>query len=579
MYSAKKINGVLMAIVTCCCFLPGACSNRESEAKAESITDIKQYRTLLSEMRNKPRALIYDNDGNDVIREETPADVPYYMYPADKEFSIETFLERRTTPLKGSDVKTIAYCTLSSGFGQFTHNTKYGTFYQGDPENKFPDTATYRIRTVIPSFVKLGTDPLHVVCEYGEKNDFEVIWSFRMNDTHDASWEGDVPAPLWTKFKQDHPQYLFGKKGENLPYGQWSSVNFALPEIRDLAVKFFTEVCENYDVDGIELDFFRHLSYLKSVAEGKPALREEIDSITSMIATIRQMTERVGMKKGKPLLVAVRLPDSFEYSRAIGLDLERWMKEGLVDIVIGSCYFRLNPWSNLVEMGKNSEAKMYAGLSESRILNEHRLLLRNKNHVYQARAAGAWQAGVDGLYSLNEYNPHMKYLRVIGEPAKLRKTNKLYFVTDVCPPYNAWNSPNGYLKDGERLYTIPILSPQHPVKISEQPLGFPMEIGDESEPAKACVILYTRDVDPELLQVSLNNSQLTLRKTLDSLSVFDVANSNIVAGKNLLQVKLGNGAKYSKSKTPMALDAAILLVRDTVDQDLQPLAEFCFGKQ
>ena len=42
---------------------------------------------------------------------------------------------------------------------------------------------------------------------------------------------------------------------------------------------------------------------------------------------------------------------------------------------------------------------------------------------------------------------------------------------------------------------------------------------------------------------------------------------------------LSSDAKYLKEKTPTALDAAILLVRDTVDQDLQSLVNFCYGEQ
>jgi len=29
----------------------------------------------------------------------------------------------------------------------------------------------------------------------------------------------------------------------------------------------------------------------------------------------------------------------------MGLDVERWLGEGLVDILITTCYFRLSPWS------------------------------------------------------------------------------------------------------------------------------------------------------------------------------------------------------------------------------------------
>ena len=83
-----------------------------------------------------------------------------------------------------------------------------------------------------------------------------------------------------------------------------------------------------------------------------------------------------------------------------------------------------------------------------------------------------------------------------------------------------------------------------------------------------------------MLQVRLNNNPVTLRKMSDSgLSVNDMGNSKVLQGKNVLQVMLSSDAKYPKEKKPTALDAAILLVRDTVDQDLQPLVNFCYGEQ
>lgn len=84
-----------------------------------------------------------------------------------------------------------------------------------------------------------------------------------MNDTHDAGHRPNRPHVQWNNFKEDNPQYLFGNMGEKLPYGRWSAVDYSYPEIRDLCVQYYTEVCENYDVDGIELDFSGICFYLR----------------------------------------------------------------------------------------------------------------------------------------------------------------------------------------------------------------------------------------------------------------------------------------------------------------------------
>ena len=84
----------------------------------------------------------------------------------------------------------------------------------------------------------------------------------RMNDTHDGT-KNAYADPIFraNPLKVAHPEYLMGRKGQKLEQGAWSAVNYALPEVRELAFRYFEEVCHRYDVDGIELDFFRHPVY------------------------------------------------------------------------------------------------------------------------------------------------------------------------------------------------------------------------------------------------------------------------------------------------------------------------------
>ncbi|MBL7699910.1 MAG: hypothetical protein JNK79_17210 [Chitinophagaceae bacterium] len=572
-----------------------SCHNPNKGTGNKPIATLQEYRELRQEKLNKQRPLVWDSDGCDALREEFPIDTLYGMYPRDKPFSIAGFLDIRTTPLIGTDVSTISLSTLGSGFGQFTHRTKAGTFFQADPEHPFPDSPTsFRIISLIPDFIKLGTDPLEVVTQFAHENKFEMFWSNRMNDTHDKMWDSlGRPSPLWTKFKADHPEYLFGKRtlwndekqtviGDKLPHGAWSAVNFELPEIRNMVVQFFTEVCENYDVDGVVMDFFRHLHLFKNVANGDIASAEQIAMITDMVKQIREMTEKVGMKKGKPILLGVRIPDSYQYCRGIGIDLEGWMKDGLVDMVVGGSYFRLNPLKYLIDEGRKYNVKVYADLSETRVQNEHPLMFRKQNAVYyRSRAAAAWEAGVDGIYSFDEYTPkpaRARYLWEIGNAEKLKNKNELYFVTDLAPVHGIWNSPSGYLKDGEQYYNRPVLIPDLRVPLNSKPIDLPIEIGNESAPAKSALVLYTRGTDPKLLHVSLNGYSLKYMKSdSQGLCSFDVSSGAVVRGTNNIKISY-NQQSIGASKGAELLDAAMLFVRNDEDGEIKPLAAFCFGE-
>lgn len=512
----------------------------------------EEYKRLRVEKLNRIRPLIHNNDGDD------------HLYPlkSSKEFSVQNFLDLRSSGLAEIDISTLSYCT-SRSFSLYTHDTKVGECYTKDyylPVRK----------NIVSELLKLGTDPLQVTCNFAHEHGFEFFWSNRMNDTHDASHTPDKPHAQWNKFKEEHPEYLFGIVGERLPHGRWSAVDFSHREIRDLCVQFFTEVCENYDVDGVELDFFRHLYIFKNVARGETATEEQVAMFTDMVSRIREMTERVGMKKGKPILVLTRVPDSFEYCRRVGIDLEDWMKKGLVDIVVGGGYFRLNPWNYLVEQGHKYDVKVYADLSESRIKNELISGLdRDQDAVYRARAAAAWEAGVDGIYSFNEFNMKRQYLREIGVPEILKNANNLYFVT-----YRNLN-PNAYLKDGKNHLVLPVLSPDNQIPIGNDPLDFMIEIGDEKNPANTFIILYVKDVKPEELEVYINKSKASFHKsTEDGLVIFKVTGNSVLPGMNSLSVKKSD--VQSTGSKPTLLDVAILFHRNPDDAGLKELSEVCF---
>jgi hypothetical protein len=326
-------------------------------------------------------------------------------------------------------------------------------------------------------------------------------------------------------------------------------------------------------VDGIELDFFRHLFLFKNVARGEVATDEQLEMLTNMVSQIREMTEKVGMKKGKPILVSVRVPDSFEYCRGVGIALKEWMEKGLIDIIIGSGYFRLNYWEHMVNAVRNYDVKFYASFDESRIRAEHPYLNRSNNAVFRARAAAAWQAGVDGLYIFNQHNTRAGYLSEIGNADKLANTNNLYFVNYRGTPGSTLSNPNFYLKDGGQYFNRPLVNPVDPVMLGSETLEFPVEIGNESKPSDVFVILYVTGVKKGDLEIAINNTAGSYRNsTEDGLIIFDVPHSAINPGKNKLIVQ-GTGEITADRKL---LDAAILFYRDKTDSELNQLAKLCY---
>ena len=424
-------------------------------AEEMSLETLRKART---ELAGKERRVIMNNDGCDVL-----------YFPKDEKMTVEAFLAKRTTPLAGTHVDQIAFCPTSSGFSNFTHNTKIGTVLtKSGVEFGIQPNA----RNITQELIDQGTDCLQAVVDFGHQHEMEVFWSFRMNDTHDAAHHPDKPYYLFPPLKYEHPDWLVGGPIKRTPHGRWSSVNYALPQIRDLAFEYTDEVCRNYDVDGVELDFFRHLCYFKSTAMGGKASEEEREMMTGLMRRIRTMTEEVGIQRGKPILVSARVPDSVGFCRDMGFDIEKWMSEGLFDMLITTCYFRLNSWEYSVELGHKYGVKVYPCLSDSRVLGETRFR-RSSGESCRGRALNAWNAGADGIHLFNHFNPNAPMWKEIGDPKALATMNKLYFVN------NRDDDPRRFLAGGREYRTLPMMGPAHPRMITAGlPVVLPIEIGD-----------------------------------------------------------------------------------------------------
>ncbi len=450
--------------------LPGAngsCkASAQTSAQAAPLT-LDRLRAERRQMAHRPRRLIFNNDGCDCL-----------YFPKDKPVTAPNLLALRTKDLVGTHVDSIFYCTISSGFSFFTHGTQAGTLLTRSPAEFGIPTDT---RNVTQDLIDQGRDCLQVMIDFARKQDKEIFWSMRMNDTHDAAHRPDKPYLLFPPLKAQHPDWLVGNPVQRTPFGRWSSVDYARPEIRDLALRFIEEVCHNYDVDGVELDFFRHLCYFKSVAMGGKASQDDRDKMTDLLRCVRRMTEEAGLGRGRPILVAVRVPDSVEYCRDMGFDLPRWLEEGLVDLLATTCYFQLNPWSYSAALGHKYGVPVYPSLSESRVQGQSRFS-RASVECYRGRATNAWLAGMDGMYLFNFFDvssSRSPVLREIGDPAVLQFKNKLYFATVRD------GNPNSCLSDGVRYQTVPILTPGHPLCIKRSsPLKVNVTIGEDLAAAR-----------------------------------------------------------------------------------------------
>lgn len=377
--------------------------------------------------RKRTRRMIMNNDGNELHR-----------LPADEVVTPELFLSKRTTPLIGSQVDAVFYCT--GVFNYYTHRTKVADALRN------PELATGRAYELHD----LGTDALEVITDFCHAHDMETFWSMRMNDTHDSG-----NPDLFCPWKEEHPEYLVGKKQKlAYPFGcnRWSSVDYGVPEVREQVFRIFEEVCTNYDIDGIEMDFFRHPVLFKAQMTGKPVTQEQCDQMTGLVQRVRRMADAVGKKRGRPILMGVRIPDSVGYCKELGIDLVRWLEEDLIDLVAGAGYFKLEPWETFADLCHEHGVPYYACLVSRRIMGGGEPEAGTEIQVWRGEAWNAWQAGVDGIYTFNRFNPKDAIFRELGDPAVLRDLPRKDQTTYVAP---IWSRPEKWLKNGDRFVNGP----------------------------------------------------------------------------------------------------------------------------
>ena len=122
----------------------------------------------------------------------------------------------------------------------------------------------------------------------------EVFWSLRMNDGHDSYPMGyrhqhDHDLAL---FKREHPEYLMGEPEDWEKYSDglrrsWSHLDFKYPEVREHIFALIQEVSQNYDVDGIEMDFFRTPLYFTPTLDGVPVEEQHVEMMTDFMRRVQ----------------------------------------------------------------------------------------------------------------------------------------------------------------------------------------------------------------------------------------------------------------------------------------------------
>ena len=200
----------------------------------------------------------------------------------------------------------------------------WSTFWRTD---KCPYDSRFQHERLVP-MMDDGVMPVEVYIDECRKQKIEFVAGFRMNDRH-----GHNPD-LFEKISQEHPEWILKElkptsgnaDPRSLECG--CALDYSAPGVRDWLFSIMEEVANRFDIDGIEFNFTRMPEcFPRHAAEQSHSL------MTGFVRRVRAMLDEAGEKKGRKLLLGVRVLQHFDGCRKMGLDVPTWIKERLVDYV------------------------------------------------------------------------------------------------------------------------------------------------------------------------------------------------------------------------------------------------------
>ena len=328
----------------------------------------------------KPFNLIYEAEWNDI---------PCADYP----LTPEKWATESIRPLVDTQVDALFYNLCSSD--GYCCGLESGQILM-DNFKEVGDAWVWRYRENTKRLIEAGANPPDMAVKYGSRLGIKVIPVVRMNDMHDMFFKYEV-----TQFKLDNPHLLLGygtyidwekgAKGHPNPQStdsfNWGMFDFAHEEVREHRFRIIEEFITRFDNDGVSLDFDRDPWLFK-----EQGVQANADLITDLVRRVRSVLDEQAKKRGKPQYLHVRLLPDMKVCWERGMDVARWVKEGLVDAISPGCgyvTFSLNlaPWMKLIE-GK--DCWIYPAVNKWKL-----------PEVTRAWAKLMYQDGAHGLYLFN----------------------------------------------------------------------------------------------------------------------------------------------------------------------------------
>ena len=237
-----------------------------------------------------------------------------------------------------------------------------------------------------------------------------------------------------------------------------SLLEFFLKGVRDLKLNVVREVAEMYDFDGIQIDFAR----IPVLFPEEQWLHRDI--LTDFMRDIRTTLLDIEEKRGRPLLLAARVPEDLMGCHFDGMEVETWARDFLIDILVIGTRTANADVAAFRRITVDTPIKVYPSFDDHHSTDGYR---EPDLEVWRGTCANWWRKNPDGMHTFNlmvsspqsaqnlglspspRWETQRKIFSEIGSLETLKEVDKVFFVERrggghaeyVVPSPANWHTP------------------------------------------------------------------------------------------------------------------------------------------
>ena len=367
----------------------------------------------------KPR-IMFDHDGRHplVYMYEPP------MYKEEFEAAIDE--------LVGTPVEAVNL--MIGDIGSLIYDSQVGGLW-GKDVDRWPHSVWGRASRNFNALIAEGYDPLKIACDRAHSKGMSLYAQLlAQQGAREISlrvWEDDEFSP--EDYKYDVQSLEIGASGKvDKEWPGYRCLDFMHEEVRSRTLSLVEELVNNYSIDGLELEFCYTPYYFRpdQIESGRKVMTEWIGSVHEVMSS--GSTDRE---------LAVQVPASVDAGLSIGLDLNEWIRTGIVDVIIAQPSVVADPMADfkpLINASRGTNTRVLAAL-KSRVSTDR--INEASIEMMRGSACNYWDQGVDGIYVAHwfGYWPYAssfyEKLRELPHPDIMASRDKHYRVpTDTVRP-------------------------------------------------------------------------------------------------------------------------------------------------